>query len=101
MDPDGFFGFIDFTGADKDSWLSPFYYSIVTYTTLGFGDIKPMHWVGELVVMLEVIMGYMILGLLLAILANKVARRAKESGEAVGKPPHPIQWMQSIHSHLR
>jgi hypothetical protein len=59
-----------------ESWLSPFYYSIVTYTTLGFGDITPKHWIGETVVISEVVLGYLTLGLLLSILANKVARRS-------------------------
>jgi uncharacterized protein YjbI with pentapeptide repeats len=52
------------------------YYSIVTFTTLGFGDIKPTTPEGAGVVMLEVILGYIMLGGLIAIFANKVARRA-------------------------
>jgi hypothetical protein len=68
-------GFVDFTSSAK-SWFTPFYYSIVTYTTLGFGDITPKHWIGEIVVVSEVILGYTTLGLLLSILANKVARRS-------------------------
>ena len=59
-----------------ESWLTPYYYSIVTYTTLGFGDITPKHWVGEIIVISEVILGYITLSLLLSILANKVARRS-------------------------
>jgi hypothetical protein len=59
-----------------ESWLTPFYYSIVTYTTLGFGDITPKHWIGEIIVISEVILGYITLSLLLSILANKVARRS-------------------------
>lgn len=59
-----------------DSWLTPFYYSIVTYTTLGFGDVTPRSWVGEVIVVSEVVLGYVTLGLLLSILANKVARRS-------------------------
>ena len=58
------------------SWLTPFYYSIVTYTTLGFGDITPKHWLGEIIVISEVLLGYVTLGLLMSILANKVARRS-------------------------
>ena len=68
-------GLIDYSSSAK-SWLSPFYYSIVTYTTLGFGDITPKHWLGEIVVVTEVVLGYLTLGLLLSILANKVARRS-------------------------
>ena len=68
-------GLMDYSGS-ADSALSPFYYSIVTYTTLGFGDITPDHWVGEIVVIAEVVMGYTTLGLLLSILANRVARQS-------------------------
>lgn len=59
-------------------FLTSFYYSIVTFTTLGFGDITPESngWLGKLVVIWEVVLGYINLGLLVSILANKVARRA-------------------------
>jgi hypothetical protein len=66
---------IDYSSSAR-SWFTPFYYSIVTYSTLGFGDITPNHWIGELIVVIEVILGYVTLGLLLSILANKVARRS-------------------------
>ncbi|MFG0251471.1 MAG: pentapeptide repeat-containing protein [Phycisphaerales bacterium JB038] len=59
-----------------DTWVTPFYYSVVTYTTLGFGDVIPGTVTGQVIVMLEVILGYITLGLLISILANKVARRA-------------------------
>lgn len=62
--------------ASADSPLSPYYYSVVTYTRLGSGGITPTHWVGEIVLVFERILGYVTLGLLLSILANKVARRS-------------------------
>jgi hypothetical protein len=62
--------------ASADSPLSPYYYSVVTYTRLGSGGITPTHWVGEIVLVCERILGYVTLGLLLSILANKVARRS-------------------------
>ena len=68
-------GMVDYSGS-ANSPLSPFYYSIVTYTTLGFGDISPQNWVGEVVVVAEVVIGYSTLGLLLSILANRVARQS-------------------------
>jgi hypothetical protein len=68
-------GLMDYSGSARDV-LTPFYYSIVTYTTLGFGDITPVHWGGEALVIAEVLLGYTTLGVLLSILANKVARRA-------------------------
>ena len=68
-------GLLDHSGGSGSS-ISPFYFSVVTYTTLGFGDITPAGWQGEVLVVLEVILGYTTLGLLLSILANRVARRA-------------------------
>ena len=58
------------------SWVTMIYYSVVTFTTLGFGDIKRATETAAMVVMLEVILGYIMLGGLIAILANKVARRS-------------------------
>jgi len=58
------------------TWFSWFYYSIVTFTTLGFGDITPIKWYSEIVVVLEVILGYGMLGGLISIFANKLARRS-------------------------
>jgi hypothetical protein len=58
------------------TWFTPFYFSIVTYTTLGFGDVVPATAIGEVIVSTEVIFGYVTLGLLLAVLAEKLARRS-------------------------
>jgi hypothetical protein len=68
-------GLMDYSGSAA-SPLTPFYYSIVTYTTLGFGDITPQHWLGEVIIVIEVLLGYTTLGLLLAILGNRVARQS-------------------------
>lgn len=59
-----------------NTWFTPFYYSVVTYTTLGFGDVTADSLFGEIFVISEVIVGYFTLGLLLAILANTIARRS-------------------------
>ena len=56
--------------------FTPFYYSIVTFTTLGFGDVIPTNFWGEFWVTLEVILGYLMLGGLISIFANKIARRS-------------------------
>lgn len=52
------------------------YYSVVTFTTLGFGDITPTTPLSATVVMIEVVVGYLMLGILISILADKVARRS-------------------------
>jgi hypothetical protein len=55
--------------------VAPLYFSVVTLTTLGYGDIVPRTMMGQLFVMAEVTLGYMMLGGLLSIFANKLARR--------------------------
>ncbi len=52
------------------------YYSVVTFTTLGFGDVIPTTQVAAYWVMAEVILGYIMLGGLISIFANKVARQS-------------------------
>jgi len=63
-------------GGRHPTVFTPYYFSIVTYTTLGFGDVRPNNLVGEILVSVEVILGYVTLGLLLAVLAEKIARRS-------------------------
>jgi len=58
------------------TWFTPFYYSLVTYTTLGYGDVTANSLIGEMLVISEVVVGYFTLGLLLSILANTIARRS-------------------------
>jgi len=50
------------------------YFSIVTFTTLGYGDLSPATNTGRLCVAMGVFAGYMLLGGLISILANKLAR---------------------------
>lgn len=56
--------------------VSPFYFSLVTITTLGFGDILPRSMGAQIMVMSEVAIGYMMLGGMLSIFSDKMARRA-------------------------
>lgn len=56
--------------------FTPYYFSIVTFTTLGFGDIQPTNLAGEIWLVLEVLLGYIMLGGLVGIFANKFARRS-------------------------
>ena len=69
-----------FSVANKDSlgWnlFTVIYYSLVTFTTLGFGDITPRTPLAASLVMMEVVLGYLMLGMLISILADKVARRS-------------------------
>jgi uncharacterized protein YjbI with pentapeptide repeats len=58
------------------SYITALYYSIVTFTTLGFGDIAPTTNAAALIVCSEVILGYLMLGGLISIFAGKLSRRS-------------------------
>lgn len=60
--PDGQFRIPDGASTDFGSWL---YYSIVTITTLGFGDYTPAHGWAQAVTAVEVMCGLIFLGLFL------------------------------------
>ena len=65
---------VDF--GDHPTAISSIYYSVVTLTTLGYGDVVPVSTAAQIVAMIEVVLGYVMLGGLLSIFANKMARRA-------------------------
>lgn len=60
--PDGQFRVPDGASTDYGSWL---YYSIVTITTLGFGDYTPAHGAAQAVTAIEVMCGLIFLGFFL------------------------------------
>ena len=66
---------IDF-GAGR-GWASSVYFSVVTLTTLGYGDIVPVTPMARIMAMTQVSLGYLMLGGLLSIFANKMARRGE------------------------
>jgi uncharacterized protein YjbI with pentapeptide repeats len=58
------------------SFNTTFYYSVVTFTTLGFGDIVPRSHLAAYLVISEVTCGYIMLGGLISIFAGKLSRRS-------------------------
>jgi len=74
---------------DFRAFVHALYFSVVTMTTLGFGDIhaNPDNWVGQILLMAQVLLGYVLLAALVtrfAVLfqaggpAGKFARKDKE-----------------------
>ena len=68
---------VDIDYGDYETVLSPFYFSVVTLTTLGYGDVLPASLGAQIVVLAEVLVGYIMLGGLLSIFATKMGRRAE------------------------
>lgn len=68
---------VDIDYGSHETPLSPLYFSIVTLTTLGFGDVLPASTAGQVLVMVEVIIGYTMLSGLFSIFATRMARRAE------------------------
>jgi uncharacterized protein YjbI with pentapeptide repeats len=68
---------VDVAYGDHETALSPIYYSVVTLTTLGYGDALPASPAAQVVAMVEVLFGYVMLGGLLSIISNKMVRRAE------------------------
>ncbi len=64
-------------GIHEDSWFMPLYFSIVTMTTLGYGDVLPTSTASQIISMIQVLISYIMLGGLLSIFSNKLARRAE------------------------
>ncbi len=56
------------------AWIMSFYYTVVTMTTLGYGDITPQSNAGMLAASLEALLGLIWLSLLASIVIKKVWR---------------------------
>jgi Ion channel len=61
----------------KDSYLSTYYFSVVTITSTGYGDIHPKGSIARLAAMLEMLCGYFFTVLFFSVVAG-LARRAKD-----------------------
>lgn len=70
------YGVVDINFGDNKTWFSSIYFSIVTLTTLGYGDVLPNSLAGQMIVTLHALVGFTGLGGMLSILGNKLARRA-------------------------
>ncbi len=66
---------ISITGTAPDSWWTPYYYSIITFSSIGFGDVVPLNLSAEILVTIEVLLRYFMLAGLISIFINTLARR--------------------------
>jgi len=57
-----------------DIFLNSFYYTVVTMTTLGFGDIVPKTWDGKLMLIFQCLVSYVMFALMVGIITRGVIR---------------------------
>jgi len=81
-----FFGLLHWLGTNLEAWvlkthggevkhlLDCLYFSLVTFVTLGFGDIWPDVWLAKVIVGVEVVFGYVFLGLIVTLIAPSCGR---------------------------
>lgn len=81
--PDSQFRIPDGASVDFGSWL---YYSIVTITTLGFGDYTPAHGWAQAVTAIEVMCGLIFLGFFLNAVGSM--KSEKDVSEEVARQQH-------------
>lgn len=55
-------------------WFDYFYFSVVTFTSLGYGDIHPAGVVGKLAACAEIVFGLVMFGILLTFISNRFQR---------------------------
>jgi hypothetical protein len=68
------FDALSFAGGYKANWFDYIYYSLVTFTSLGAGDVSPSGVIGKALICAEIIFGLMMFGMLLSFVGNRVQR---------------------------
>ena len=71
---------------EKIDWLDSFYFTVVTFTTLGYGDISPQTDIGKLFTVVLVLAGIAILVSLIDAFtgARKILRGRKKKKQKIG-----------------
>lgn len=62
-----------FGHAEGELFLNALYYTVVSMTTLGFGDIVPMTWDGKLLLIFQCLASYMMFALMIGIITRGVS----------------------------
>ncbi|EHR6003875.1 pentapeptide repeat-containing protein [Vibrio parahaemolyticus] len=86
------------TNNNSMGMLNSIYFSVVTMTTLGFGDISANldSNVGQILVMLQVVLGYVILGALISVLSNLFTSDGPPQGLVKHPKTSPIGFRVTI-----
>jgi hypothetical protein len=58
----------------SEKFIYSIYFSFVTFTTLGLGDIKPLTHVGRILICCEAVIGAFLIALFVVVFARKMMR---------------------------
>ena len=67
----------DFASAGGELFLNALYYTVVTMTTLGFGDIVPHTWDGKLLLIVQSLLSYFMFAFMIGIITRGVTSSRK------------------------
>lgn len=70
-----YFEFLTADGVEWTPFVSSFYFALVTTTTVGYGDIGPQGPVGQISVVFNILLGYVLFAIGTTILGRKVLAR--------------------------
>lgn len=56
---------------NNQNWFTPYYFSVVTMTTLGYGDISPNDWKGQIYCCVEALLGFIYLSVFVSIFISR------------------------------
>ena len=68
---------IDSTGSQIEGVWGHFYFSVVTLTTLGYGNLVPGDFIAEIIATVETLVGFMGFAVLAGIVASIAIKRAE------------------------
>lgn len=79
------YSFVPGVFKDTVNLLDGFYFSVVTITTLGYGDLTPISNFGKVLAAAEALLGVILIGLFLLSVGNEIAERQEGKRKASGK----------------
>lgn len=58
--------------AESGHWYDYFYYSVITTTTVGFGDITPLHPITKIITSIQAFLGFLMLGIFIGMIQKRL-----------------------------
>lgn len=87
------------THSSFEGWpiIDSLYFAVVTFTTIGYGDIAPQTLAGKLFTTVFAVLGFCILGIALGVVGSKMVEAELN---AVGNAQHGVATKESFFGHF-